>query len=1004
MVNTGRGRRNGIFYRFCGHEDHLTYRSQCDLPSARSVSTSRPKTFVEIVGLKEPANFAVVATRVVMLLFLAGVMSITAPVVGAEIAGVPEGHGSALAIPGETCKVHPQSNWIQSEKWAWTQVCEARIANFNWHLGADLLDPRDGEDEENLSDRILRSSFLETILLHEPFRSAIPRQGVRIIGAYFPNRIDLSDASIDRPLSLEQSRFELNVKLRRLVTSTFISFQGSILKGVLYMNSATVGGDLLLSDKAEFKAVFLAETKIGGQIDMTDSKFKGKLNMYGATVGGDLSMFDAEFKAVFLAETNIDGQFDMSDSKFKGRLSMHSATVGGDLFMNGGAHFDAVYLVGAKIGGRISMSGSKFEGELSMNGAAVGGDLFMSGGAHFDAVNLVGANIGGAIDMRRSKFKGKLNMNSARVEGHLSMGEGAEFNAVDLVGVTIGGQIAMVDSKFNGELSMETVTVGRDLYMNANSEFKAVNLAEAKIGGRISMTDSKFMGKLNMNSATVGSHLFMDGNAEFNAVDLAGAKIGGQISMTDSKFKGELSMETVTVGRDLLMRKRAEFYAVNLKGAKIGGLIDMSGSKFKGKLDMNSATLGSHLFMDGNAEFKAVDLAGAKIGGQIEMIGSKFKGELKINSATVEGDLFMSGGAHFDAVNLAGAKIGGRIEMIGSKFKGELKMNSATVGSHVLMREGAEFEAVDLAGAKIGGQIEMIGSKFKGDLNMDSATVGSHLFMGATVRESLLLNMKSEFKDVDLAGANIGGVLIMTGATFEGQVIMDYAMIGSHLMIHGAIFKNSDILSLQHTNVGTLQDDENVWPDTLNLDGFTYKRLVGKDGSDEAAKRGGDWFEMWLAKNDLYSPQPYRHLASVLRVAGHNDMADEILVASRDREREESSMLEIKWWVLTLLKFFIGYGYGNWNFLALLWAAALVLIGTFVLNWTKEREINNEFHNRLDPFFYSLDMLLPIIRLREHHYKNVDLKTRARYYFYFHQVMGYVLIFFVIAGLSGLTS
>ena len=51
---------------------------------------------------------------------------------------------------------------------------------------------------------------------------------------------------------------------------------------------------------------------------------------------------------------------------------------------------------------------------------------------------------------------------------------------------------------------------------------------------------------------------------------------------------------------------------------------------------------------------------------------------------------------------------------------------------------------------------------------------------------------------------------------------------------------------------------------------------------------------------------------------------------------------------------------------------------------------------------YSFDMLLPVIRLREEHYK-IDLVGGTRYYFYFHRIMGWVLASFLIAGLSGLT-
>ena len=51
--------------------------------------------------------------------------------------------------------------------------------------------------------------------------------------------------------------------------------------------------------------------------------------------------------------------------------------------------------------------------------------------------------------------------------------------------------------------------------------------------------------------------------------------------------------------------------------------------------------------------------------------------------------------------------------------------------------------------------------------------------------------------------------------------------------------------------------------------------------------------------------------------------------------------------------------------------------------------------------FYSFDLLLPIIRLREMHY-DIDLKGNARYYFYFHKLAGWALGASLVAALSGL--
>ena len=52
---------------------------------------------------------------------------------------------------------------------------------------------------------------------------------------------------------------------------------------------------------------------------------------------------------------------------------------------------------------------------------------------------------------------------------------------------------------------------------------------------------------------------------------------------------------------------------------------------------------------------------------------------------------------------------------------------------------------------------------------------------------------------------------------------------------------------------------------------------------------------------------------------------------------------------------------------------------------------------------FSVDMILPIIKLREKHY-NYDLqKDWQRYYFYFHQLFGWFMATFILAGIAGVT-
>ncbi len=53
-------------------------------------------------------------------------------------------------------------------------------------------------------------------------------------------------------------------------------------------------------------------------------------------------------------------------------------------------------------------------------------------------------------------------------------------------------------------------------------------------------------------------------------------------------------------------------------------------------------------------------------------------------------------------------------------------------------------------------------------------------------------------------------------------------------------------------------------------------------------------------------------------------------------------------------------------------------------------------------YWYSFDMALPLIELNKRH-EGVKHAGIVTVYFYFHKIAGFVLVSFLIAGLSGLT-
>ena len=507
----------------------------------------------------------------------------------------------------------------------------------------------------------------------------------------------------------------------------------------------------------------------------------------------------------------------------------------------------------------------------------------------------------------------------------------------------------------------------------------------------VSIRGAWLKNSLNLSHATL-LHLFLLENSRIEQdVDLHGLKTSDLIGLSGSTFTGALSMNGLQAG-GLFMGEAAMCDAVDLTGAKIAGQVDMSGSTFTGALSMNRLQAGD-LFMREKATFGAVELTSAKIAGQVDMRESSFTGTLSMNGLQA-GGLFMGEKATFGAVELTGAKIAGQVDMRGSTFTGALDMNGLQAGD-LFMREKTMCDEVDLTGAKITGQVDMSGSTFTGALSMNGLQVGEGLFIrNATIITSPLnLIFATIERNLDLSGS------ILPWIDLTGTRVLGRLMLASS--IHGVPTWQKDArLTLRNTMVGALQDLQKAWPDHLELDGFTYLQLGGltassaTDQPDDMVRRDISWFREWLRKQARFSRQPYVQLASILEKQGYKDKADHVLYVGRDRERREAR--GIHWLSLFLQKIFVGYGY--YPYYALWWSLGLLLLGAVVLKVSGQ----GRFHGMPYGIVYSFDLLVPIIKLREQHYK-IELAGWARYYFYFHKLMGYILASFLIASLSGLT-
>ena len=458
--------------------------------------------------------------------------------------------------------------------------------------------------------------------------------------------------------------------------------------------------------------------------------------------------------------------------------------------------------------------------------------------------------------------------------------------------------------------------------------------------------------------------------------NLANASIATRLVLRASRFESTVDLSRLRTGLDVLLDE-SSFRVLVVEAATVGGSLSLERAEF-GRLDMN----------------------GARVGDDLNMSGAVFDGPLHMEGVSVAGDLSMTKARGRGAVALSKAEVGGEFVMSGARFIGPFELDSGTIGGDFIVggvEEGTRFLGdFVLRGTEVGDQLSMVDVKFNRRFHLEAVTTGGTLFL----RESVLC------REANLRFIRVGRNLDARGGTFW-RVDLTSSRVDGALRL-GSLCDgdrpdfpcwprnwwrgSGNRLILQNTRVGALEDTNTSWPDELELDGFTYERLV-RLGRGEMEGRGkeGKWFEGWLRRNVTSSPQPYQQLASVLRAAGHEERAHDVLYANSTREHKEATGWKRAWlWALWL---FIGYGHGWRTFVALLWAVALVGVGRLVLWWYEENERG---------VWYCIDLVIPVVRLSEQHYE-VELTTDAKYYFYGHQILGYILIFFVIGGLSGLT-
>jgi hypothetical protein len=617
--------------------------------------------------------------------------------------------------------------------------------------------------------------------------------------------------------------------------------------------------------------------------------------------------------------------------------------------------------------------------------------------------------------LRDQVLRRRVRLRGAHISGPLNLSDAEITAEVWLDASRIDGDVYLADSRWSRSLSFDgTMVTGRldaerlrsesDVYLKHAMFGQEVNLLGAKIDGALGMDGSSFATIVELNRLIVGGALFMRDHATFGGdVDLAAAKVGSNLEMSSSSFAAAVDANSLNVGGDLLMRDHATFGSeVNLVGAKVGGNLEMETSSFAAAVDADGLTVGGALLMRDHATFAGeVNLVGAKISSNLEMDTASFAATVDADGLTVGGYLFMRDHATFGSeVNLLGAKVGSNLEMDNSSFSDTVTAESLAVERNLFMRGATFGGTVELFGAKISGGLDL-GSSTATNIDLSNAETGEFRFGGLKWRCS---NDKAP-APADTATAAPGGK----------SPPLRWPLGNSDWRTARCDGADAPKLTLRNAHVSSLQDSPDAWPPALDLEGFRYDRLggFGGVGRDDMRQRTPAEWQDWLERDPAFSTQPYSELGSVLAAAGRRDTADAIEFAGRERERGEacaswSRAGSCAW--LTFLSYVAGYGIGLYTFLVLLWVLGLAGFGADVL-WYSPNARQHGYSWRLGA---SLHRLLPVIELSKEFTdffdnpppKPGDPPNLSRFqtaYFAGHAIAGWVLGFFLLAAMGGIT-
>lgn len=375
----------------------------------------------------------------------------------------------------------------------------------------------------------------------------------------------------------------------------------------------------------------------------------------------------------------------------------------------------------------------------------------------------------------------------------------------------------------------------------------------------------------------------------------------------------------------------------------------------------------------------AVDLRNAEVHYETSLTECRFAGEVNLSKSIFENGLSLTGSTFGRSANFASMKIARVAAFDQTRFIAEMNAAQMEITGVLTVRQ-SRFESptalIDFTSLNVEGDALFTQTTFAGPVTFQSAHIAENWrFDGSLFTNTTAL--------VSFEEAKVGAATTFTACRFSGYVS----------------FKDAQFTALDFSKVTwPAVHDDNPW---LWLNGMTYSRISA--GSEKDSWQNLYNLVLRTAHGSAYSADVFARLDEYYRHLGYPRQATMFFRAQKKREREE--VLSGPSWAWSFfLEQFVGYGRSPER--AIFWSVAVIGFGCVMFRPNRMEPQKSEYSARkYSPFWYSVDVYLPIIKLNDAEiWKPKEEYVMTHVWRRIHTILGWALIPIALATWTGMLS